>query len=261
MFDEGRKTVGRLDGKIALVTGAGSGIGETTSKLFAKEGATVVLVARREPTLEQVKKAIEAEGGKAIYVAADVSTKEGCEKCVAFAIAQLGRIDILVNNAGIADKHRSTLHTTDEFWHEVLNINQTGVFRMCKETLKHMEKQGSGSIINVSSIGGYYGSAGIAYSASKAAVIGMTKNIAIQYAGKGIRCNSICPGPTPTALNTPDKMVTFDQEMIQITGRHMDTTLPATEPIDQANAILFFAGDESKGITGENLVIDNGMCL
>lgn len=253
--------MGRLSGKIALITGAGSGIGETTSKVFAREGATVVLVARRENTLERVKKEIEAEGGKAVYVSADVSTLEGCEKSVAYAIKQFGRIDVLVNNAGIADKHRSTLNTTDEWWHEVLKINQTGVYRMCRETLKHMEKQKSGSIVNVSSIGGYYAIAGIAYSASKAAVLAITKNIAIQYAGKGIRCNSICPGPVETPLNTPEMLATFDQEMIQITSRHMDASLPFTEQIDQANAMLFFASDESKGITGENLVVDNGMCL
>lgn len=253
--------MGRLEGKIALVTGAGSGIGEATSKLFAKEGATVVLVARRENTLQRVKAEIEAAGGKAVYVPADISTLAGCEKCVAFTIAQFGRIDVLINNAGIADKHRSTLNTTDEWWEEVLAINLTGVFRMCREALKHMVKQGRGSIVNVSSIGGYYAVAGAAYSSSKAAVLALTKNIAIQYGGKGIRCNSICPGPTPTALNTPENIATFDQEMIQITARHIDLSLPETEVIDQANAMLFFACDDSKGITGENLMVDNGMCL
>lgn len=253
--------MGRLNGKIALVTGAGSGIGETTAKLFAREGATVVLVARREFTLQRVKKEIEAEGGKAVYAVADLKTAEGCEKAVDFTLAQFGRIDVLVNNAGIADKHRSTLNTTDEWWEEVMAINLTGVFRMCRAALKQMEKQGHGSIVNVSSIGGYYASAGAAYSSSKAAVISLTQNIAIQYAGKGIRSNVICPGPVNTELNTPEKLATFDQEMIQITGRHMDTTVPFTEQIDQANAILFFASDEAKGITGQFLVIDNGMCL
>lgn len=253
--------MGRLDGKIALVTGAGSGIGETTSKLFAREGATVVLVARREYTLERVKKEIEEEGGKAVYISADLSTPDGCEKSMAFTIAQFGRIDILVNNAGIADKHRSTLNTTDEWWEEVLAINQTGVFRLCRAALLHMEKQGQGLIVNVASIGGFYGLAGAAYSASKAAVISLTKNIAIQYGGRGIRCNSISPGPVPTALNTPDKLATFDQEMMQITARHIDLSLPEAQRIDVANAILFFSNDESKGISGENLMVDNGMTL
>jgi NAD(P)-dependent dehydrogenase (short-subunit alcohol dehydrogenase family) len=253
--------VGRLEGKIAIVTGSGAGIGEATAKLFAKEGATVVLVARRENTLQRVKSEIEAQGGKAVYVAADLSTMEGCAKVVDSTVAQFGRIDILVNNAGIADKHRSTLNTTDEWWAEVIAINQTSVFRMSRETLKHMVKQGKGSIVMVSSIGGYFGSAGAAYSASKSAVIGLGKNIAMQYAGKGIRCNTICPGPTPTELNTPDKIASFDQEMMEITARHMDFTCPEAEAIDQAYAILFFASDESKGVTGQLLIIDNGLTL
>ena len=244
-----------------LITGAGSGIGESTSKLFAKEGATVVLVARRENTLQRVQREIEQEGGRATYVAADVGTLDGCQKAVAYTIAQYGRLDVLVNNAGITDQHRSTLNTTNEIWDRVLAVNLSGVFYMCRESLKHMERQGYGSIVNVSSIGGVFGSAGAAYSSTKAAVISLTKNIAMQYAGRGIRCNVTCPGPTPTAFNTPEQLATFDQEMRQITGRHLDATLPPTEPIDQAYAILFFACDESKGITGQALVIDNGMTL
>jgi NAD(P)-dependent dehydrogenase (short-subunit alcohol dehydrogenase family) len=253
--------MGRLNGKIALITGAGSGIGETTAKLFSNEGAIVVLVARREYTLQRVKQEIEAEGGKVIYVVADLSTAEGCEKAIDYTIAQFGRIDVLVNNAGIADKHRSTLNTTDEWWEEVVAINLTAVFRMCRGALKHMEKQGKGSIVNVSSIGGYRSLAGIAYSATKKAVIAITENIAIQYAGKGIRANAICPGPVPTALNTPENLATFDQEMIKITAQHIALQLPETEPIDQAYAMLYFACDESKGITGQCLVVDNGMTL
>ena len=253
--------MGRLDGKIALITGAGSGIGEATAKLFSKEGATVVLVARREYTLQRVKQEIEAEGGKAVYVVADLATAEGCEKAIFDTIVDFDRIDVLVNNAGIADKHRSTLNTTDEWWEEVVAINQTAVFRMCKGALTHMEKQGKGSIVNVSSIGGYRSLAGIAYSATKKAVIAITENIAIQYAGKGIRANAICPGPTPTELNQPEKLATFDQEMIKITAHHIALQLPETEAIDHAYAMLFFACDESKGITGQCMVVDNGMTL
>lgn len=250
----------RLDGKIAVITGAGSGIGETTSKLFAKEGATVVLVARREETLRRVKSEIEAEGGKAVYVSADISTVSGCEKAVDFTIETFGRIDILVNNAGIADLHKSTVDTDDVLWNKVIGINLNGVFYLCRAALKHMEKQGSGNIVNVSSIGAF-GLAGAAYSSSKAAVIALSKNIAIQYAGRGIRCNATLPGPVPTALNTPEAMQHFDPEMRAITGRHLDTTLPESEQIDQANAILFFACDESKAITGQYLAIDNGWTL
>ena len=254
--------MGRLDGKIALITGSGVGIGACTAKLFAKEGASVMLVARRENTLQKVKQEIEAAGGKAAYVVADLATAEGCTKAIDSTVAEFGRIDVLVNNAGIADKHRSTKNTTDEWWEFVLAINQTAVFRLCRGALVHMEKQGKGSIVNVSSIGGYRSLAGIAYSASKKAVMSITENIAIQYAGRGIRCNAICPGPTPTELNTPENLATFDQEMMQLTARQFAvTSLPETENIDQAYAMLFFACDESKGVTGQIMVVDNGMTL
>jgi NAD(P)-dependent dehydrogenase (short-subunit alcohol dehydrogenase family) len=253
--------MGRLDGKVALITGSGVGIGACTAKLFAKEGATVMLCARRENTLQKVKQEIEAAGGKAAYVVADLATAEGCTKAVDETVAQFGRIDVLVNNAGIADKHRSTKNTTDEWWNYVVAINQTAVFRLCRGALVHMEKQGKGSIVNVSSIGGYRSLAGIAYSATKKAVMSITENIAIQYAGKGIRCNAICPGPTPTELNTPENLATFDQEMMQLTAYHIALQLPETENIDQAYAMLFFACGESKGVTGQIMVVDNGMTL
>ncbi|MCR4443438.1 MAG: SDR family oxidoreductase [Peptococcaceae bacterium] len=251
----------RVEGKVALITGAGSGIGETTAKLFASEGAVVGLVARRENTLLRVKEEIEAEGGKAFYIVADVGTLEGCEKAVSSTVNEYGRIDILVNNAGITDQNRSTVNTTDEIWEKVIAVNQTGVFYMCRAALRYMEKQGAGVIVNVSSIAGVYGNSGAAYSASKAAVISLTKNIAIQYAGSGIRCNAVCPGRTPTAFNSPEALEHFDKGMMEITRRHYDFSLPKTEPIDQAKAILFFACDESKAVTGQYLVIDNGMCL
>nr|WP_319391433.1 SDR family NAD(P)-dependent oxidoreductase [uncultured Cohaesibacter sp.] len=251
----------RLEGKIAIITGASAGIGEATACLFAKEGATVVLAARREKKLNEIKTTIEANGGKALVVKTDVTKLEDCKNLVAKVVEAFGRIDILVNNAGIADMHKSAVATSDTFWDQVVLMNQTSLFWMCREVLPHMEKAEYGSIVNVSSIGGVFGSAGIAYSATKSAVLGMTKNIAIQYAGRGIRCNATAPGPTPTELNTPDKLATFDQEMREITGRHMDVTLPESEVIDQANGILFYASDEARAVTGQCMIIDHGWTL
>ncbi|MDC7784369.1 SDR family NAD(P)-dependent oxidoreductase [Rhodoplanes sp. TEM] len=253
--------MGRLVGRTALVTGAGSGIGETTAKLFAREGARVVLVGRREASLRRVEAEIEAAGGAAAHVAADLSTRDGCETAVAGAVAAFGRLDVLVNNAGIADQHKSTVNTTDDLWGRVIATNLTGVFRMCRAALPRMERQGAGTIVNVSSIGGVYGIAGASYSSAKAAVLALTRNIAIQYAGRGIRCNATCPGPTPTPMLAATEREDVDRDMREITARHVDTSLPVTETIDQANAILFLACDESKAITGQYLVIDNGMCL
>ena len=136
----------------------------------------------------------------------------------------------------------------------------TGVFYYCREVLPHMVEAGTGSIVNVSSIGGIYMSAGVSYSAAKAGVNGLTRNIALQYAGTGIRCNSVNPGPTPTEANTPEKLAAFDKEFQQICAGHQFWA-GESEVVDQAYAILFFASDESRYITGQWLVVDRGMNL
>ncbi|NTV90730.1 MAG: SDR family oxidoreductase [Clostridiales bacterium] len=251
----------RLKGKTAIITGANSGIGEATAKLFAQEGASVVLVARRAEQLKKVEDEIKAEGGIAISVSADVTKKAECINIFDVTMKTFGKVDILVNNAGIADKHLPITRLTDEWYEEVCAINQTSVFVMTREALKYMEPAGSGSIINVSSIGAVRGNSGLAYTAAKTAVIGMTKNVAIQFAGKGIRCNAVCPGPTPTPLNAPDKIATFDEEFASTCNRHMDMTVPFVNTMDQAYAMLYFATDEAKGVTGQVLTVDNGISL
>ncbi|WP_314722204.1 SDR family oxidoreductase [Haemophilus pittmaniae] len=249
----------RLENKIAIVTGANSGIGEATVKLFAKEGATVVMTARRQSELDRVAKEIyqETPNAKLKIIAADVTVEADCKKIADETAKEFGRIDILVNNAGIADKHMPITKCSTEWWNEVILVDQTSVFYMTKATLNHMKQ---GSIVNVSSIGGVFGSAGISYSAAKSALNGMTKNVAIQFAGQGIRCNAVCPGPTPTPLNTPEKLATFDEFAGQC-AKHMNMGLPHTPAIDQAKAILFFASDDASGVTGQILVVDNGITL
>ena len=139
----------KLSGKVALVTGASSGIGEATALALAEEGARVALVARREDRLTKVKADIEAAGGRADYLVADLSTRAGCEAVVDFTIATHGRIDVLVNNAGIPDRHMPTTRTSDELWDRVIAVDLTGVFYLCRAALKHMEAQSSGSIVNI----------------------------------------------------------------------------------------------------------------
>ena len=156
---------------------------------------------------------------------------------------------------------RFRLHASDDWWHEICAVNQDSVFYMTRAALIPMEMQGEGSIVNISSIGGVYANAGIAYSAAKAAVVAMTKNVAIQFAGKGIRCNAVCPGPTITPLLSKDARADFDQEFVKICNEHICRSVPKAEAVEQANAILFFASDLSKAITGQALVVDYGCNL
>lgn len=250
----------RLRNKIAIVTGGNSGIGRATAALFCREGAKVVIAGRREAENKKVVDEISAQGGEITAVRADVSKKEDCRKVVEETIRKYGRIDVLVNNAGIADRHMPINLCTEDFYDEVVKIDQYSVYYMSKYTLEHMEKTGQGSIVNVSSIGAK-GVAGIAYSAAKGAVNAMTKNIALQYSPTAIRCNAIGPGPTPTPLNAPEAFRFFNQEFAAACAKHIDLTVPESSVDDQAEAILYFASDVSKAVTGQILYVDHGTTL
>ena len=253
--------MGRLTGRVAIITGANSGIGKATAEVFAREGADVVLAARRLDKLQQVEAECRAKGVRALSVATDVTKEEDCVRLVEETVKAFGKVDILVNNAGIADKHRPITRLDTAWYREVCVIDQDSVYFMTREVLRYMEPAHSGSIINISSIGGTGYCAGISYSAAKTAVISMSKNVGIQFAGTGIRCNVVAPGPTPTELNTPEAIATFDGEFAAQCARHFDDTVPEVTVDDQANAILFFASDESKGCNGQVLIVDNGRTI
>ncbi|MBP2643031.1 MAG: Dehydrogenase with different specificity (related to short-chain alcohol dehydrogenase) [Firmicutes bacterium] len=251
----------RLEGKVAVITGANSGIGAATAALFAEEGATVVIVDLLKEDFDAVANKIKMDGGQAIAIPGDITSDEDCVRVFQEVANQFGKLDILVNNAGVGDYTMPAIRLTNEAWEKSLAVNQTGTFRFCREALRYMTQGGSGSIVNVSSVAGVYGNAGLAYSATKHAVIGMTKNIAIQYAGKGVRCNAVCPGATLTPMLNPETEAKFDREMWETVQKHQCSDIPLIAPLDQAQAILFFASEESSAVTGQVLVVDNGRFL
>ncbi len=250
----------RLENKVIIITGGNSGIGKATAELFCREGAKVIISGRRAEENQKVVDEITAKGGEIIAIQADVSVAQECEKVIAETIKKYDRIDVLVNNAGIADKHMPITECSETWYDTVCKIDQYSVYYMTKYALKYMEHRGAGSIVNISSIGSQ-GVAGIAYSAAKSAVNAMTKNIALQYASTAIRCNAVAPGPTTTPLNTPEQIKTFHGEFASLCAKHIDVTLPTASAEDQAEAILFFASDASKAITGQILYVDHGTSL
>ena len=250
-----------LKDKVALITGGSSGIGAETARVFAKHGAKVAIFARRQAKMDRVAAELKALGADCLTIAGDVTKSEDCSAAVEQVVAVFGRIDVLVNNAGAGDFHTTTEKCSDAFWDQMIALNQSSVLYCCRAALPHMRAQGSGSIVNLSAIAGVYGNAGVSYSAAKAAVIAMTKNIALQYTGTDIRCNAVCPGPTAVDRMDGREDALMDLDFFAITDRHMDSSIPFAAAEDQANVIAFLASDLSRCITGQAIITDNGRCL
>ena len=244
---------GRLDNKIAVITGGTSGIGKATAKLFAREGASVAVVGRSEEKGNAIVKEIISSGGKAIFVKCDVSKEEDAKNMADQVIKEFGQIDILYNNAGVVEF--GAAHETEEkSWDKMLDINLKGVYLCSKYAIPHMQKQKKGSIINTASVAGIVGFPGIAaYCASKGGVHILTKNMALDYAPDGIRVNDICPGviETPMTIDAFGEEGVSDQAEVHPLGR-------VGTPEDIAYAALFLASDESSFVTGTSLIVDGG---
>lgn len=244
-----------LKEQIAIITGAGQGIGRAIALLFAKEGAKVIVSDVVEESAAATVNDIKAQGGTAISFVCDVSKMSDCENLTKKVIEEFGKIDILVNNAGIT-RDQLILRMSEEDWDKVILVNLKSVFNMAKSTTKIFLKQKTGCIINMASVVGEIGNAGQAnYSASKAGVIGLTKTLAKEFASRGIRVNAIAPGFIRTKMTDAIPQAAKEALMSQIPLGRLG------EPEDVANLALFLASPLSGYITGQILRVDGGMVM
>ncbi|HWI61310.1 MAG TPA: glucose 1-dehydrogenase [Symbiobacteriaceae bacterium] len=246
----------KLKDKVAVVTGAGSGMGREMAKLFAAEGAKVVAADIVPAGVEQAVSEIVAAGGTATAVVANVAKVEDVEAMIETAVRTYGRLDILVNNAGIMDRVTPVADCSDDLWNRVLGVNLNGPFYACRKAVPIMQKQGGGSIINVASVAAVRGgAAGVAYTSSKHAVLGMTKNIASFYAQDGIRCNVICPGGVATAIGLGGEP---HPEGLPRLMKVAETSPRTAQPQELATVALFLASEDASFVNGAVLVADGG---
>ena len=244
-----------LTGKVALVTGAAQGIGKAIALLLARNGADLVVWDINLEKAEETAKEIEALGRRAIAMKVDVASLEHVERMVEAILEELGQIDILVNNAGIT-RDKLILRMTEEDWDAVLNINLKGTFNCTKTVVRHMSKQRSGKIVSIASVVGEMGNAGQAnYAASKAGVIGFTKTIAREFAGRGINVNAIAPG----YIETP--MTDVLSEKVKEELRRLIPMERLGRPEDVAEAVLFLVSEASSYITGQVLNVNGGIYM
>jgi len=258
--------MGRLDGKIALITGAGTGMGRATMEVFAREGAKVAGCSRTQSDLDETKKLVEDAGGEAFVMVADVSKSTACKNFIAASVEHFGGLDILVNNAGVGwdyeKKRPGTMNvvdeTTDEAWSEVMAINLDSAFYMSRDCIPHLRARGGGTIINNASMGGLFGlKSAHAYTAAKAGMINLTRSMAVTYGPENIRTNCLCPGATDTRMLTPFNEAfdnPFENDDVRFTLSPLGR--PAT-PEEIALALLFFAAEGSY-CNGATLLLDGG---
>jgi NAD(P)-dependent dehydrogenase (short-subunit alcohol dehydrogenase family) len=245
-----------LPGKVAIITGGGTGIGKSTATLFAAMGARVVILGRRQDRLDAVASEIESAGGVVLALSASVTDASDVDAGVRRAVQTFGRVDILINNAGIGGSGARVHELSDESWRRILATNLTGVFLMTRAVLPYMIGAGGGSIVNVSSVSGLVGFlADAAYSSAKAGVIMFTKQVAIEYATDRIRCNCVCPAVVRTPLIEPymqDRQAEAAVSEMHPLGR-------IATPEEVAQAIYYLASDEAGFVTGAVLTIDGGV--
>jgi len=257
-----------LKGQIAIVTGGGRGIGRAIARKFAEEGAAVVVGARTEGEIKQVAAEIQAKGGKAAAVVADVGREADCEKIIAAAHKAFGAIHILVNNAAIYGPVQPVEKWSSRDWDEVMAVNLRGPLLLSKLVLPEMYQRNSGSILNISTVGAKAAFAlSAAYTASKAGLIGLTRVLAAESARKGVRVNALCPGPVTETKMSQDLTREFsayfqsgaDESLKRMVEGILQGRPQTAEEI--ASAALFLVSDQASAITGQTLNVDGGMAF
>jgi NAD(P)-dependent dehydrogenase (short-subunit alcohol dehydrogenase family) len=251
----------RLQDKVAVITGAGGGMGRTAAQMFATEGARVVVAEFSEAAGRETVRLVEEAGGQATFVKTDVSKEADAKGMVEHAVATYGRIDVLYNNAGIMpEADHSVIDTSVEAWDQVMAVNVRGTFLGCKYAIPVMLEQGSGSVINISSFVAILGcsSPQDAYTASKGAVLALTKSLAVQFGPRGVRSNAICPGPVETPLLMDWLVKDEEAKRIRLarnpTGRF-------GKPEEIVYMAMYLASDESRWTNGASMVVDGGITV
>lgn len=250
--------MGRLQDKVAIITGGNAGIGRAAARLFAQEGASVVVAARREDEGRAVAQQIVADGGKAIFVRTDVSVAKDHQNLVDATVETFGRLDLAFNNAGTEQFGQTIVDLDEGEWDRVIEINLKGVFLGLKYQIPAMLASGGGAIVNTSSVGGLVATPGLsAYQASKFGVIGLTKVAALEYAQQNIRVNAICPGATRSEMF--DRWVADPDVNARVLAAHPIGRF--SDPSEQAEAALFLLSDNASYLTGVALPVDGGMTV